>query len=385
MIVGTIITPFVRKDRRENMESDKTPNVSGERKLTLLLVTTALYLGGTQKIAYILANALSERHNVIVAYCLDSERRHPYGEKCVLRKLPEYDNGASLLKKIGVIRKQVKALRSIKKEFDVDAALSLGNLSNLINALSRGKERVVCSERSNPKRSWGAWFFPITRLIFGRSDYVVFQSERVRNLYGRRIRQKSRVLKNPLHIPEPANERREKKIVALGRLAPQKNHALLVRSFAKFHETFPEHKLHIFGDGELENSLKSLIDSLNMSDHIFLEKNDPNALERIRDAEMFVLSSDFEGLSNALLECMSMGIACISTKCEGSVDVVRCGENGLLVDVGDEDALTQAMRLLAGNPSLRRNLERKATADIRAYDKDVVVEDWERVVQSHIN
>ena len=124
-----------------------------------------------------------------------------------------------------------------------------------------------------------------------------------------------------------------------------------------------------------------MIGHLNLSDAVFLEKNDPDVLQRIRDAEMFVLSSNFEGLSNALLECMSMGIACISTRCEGSVDVIRERENGLLVDVGDKRALTEAICALAQDPELRRRLERQAMEDMKAYDKDTVVKDWSRVIR----
>ena len=221
----------------------------------------------------------------------------------------------------------------------------------------------------------------MTHILFVRSDFVVFQSEKIRNLYGKRIREKSCILKNPLLRPEPALEHREKKIVTLGRLTAQKNHSLLIRSFEPFHKRFPEYSLFIFGDGELEGETKRLTGHLNLSDAVFLEKNDPDVLQRIRDAEMFVLSSNFEGLSNALLECMSMGIACISTRCEGSVDVIRERENGLLVDVGDKRALTEAMCALAQDPELRRRLERQAMEDMKAYDKDTVVKDWSRVIR----
>ena len=79
---------------------------------------------------------------------------------------------------------------------------------------------------------------------------------------------------------------------------------------------------------------------------VFLEGNRSDVHTLIRDAEIFVLASDYEGLSNALLECMTMGIACISTDCEGSTDVIRDGENGLLVRRGDEKGLTEFVHTL---------------------------------------
>ncbi len=353
-------------------------------KPNILFVTSTLYLGGAQKVTSILANALSEKYNVTVAYCFDSGRSHPFSEACSIRKLPEYDKDAGFPDKILCTGKQIRALKALKKELSIDAAISLGNVSNVINALSKRREHVICSERSNPKKSWGKLFFLI-RYSFQKADYIVFQSEKIRDFFGKRIRRKSCILKNPVSIPDPAYDHREKKIVALGRFSEQKNHALLIRSFARFHEQFPAYKLHIFGDGELKNDLQRLIRSLAMSDHILLVENDPSVHERIRDAEMFVLSSDYEGLSNALLECMSMGIACISTRCEGSVDVIRHKENGLLVDIGDEKALAQAMSVLARDPELRKRLERQAMEDLKAYSKDVVVKNWEHVIRQCIS
>ena len=352
---------------------------TGER-LNLLFVTSTLYWGGAQRVTNILANALSQRHNITVAYCFDSGRSLDFSERCEIRKLPDYDGNDPWPMKTICILKQAKALKELKKERSIDASISLGNVGNLINALSRGKERVICSERNNPKRSLGKLFF-LTRLAYARADHVVFQSEDVRRMYPEQIRRKSTILKNPLPIPRPADKERKKKIVALGRLTAQKNHALLIRSFAGFHRQFPEYSLHLYGEGELEAEMRRLIDSLQLSDCVFLEGNQADVHEQIRDAEQFVLSSDYEGLSNALLECMSMGIACISTKCEGSVDVIRDGENGLLAELGDEEALTRQMCRLARDPELRQRLERQAMEDMKAFDQNVVVKDWERVIR----
>lgn len=352
----------------------------GEKKRNLLFITSSLYLGGAQKVTSILANSMADRHNVAVAYCFDSGQSHVYDDRCIIRKLPEYAGDDGFFKKTSCVRKQVQDLKALKKELSIDAAVSLGNTANYINALSKGKEKVICCERSSPKKSWGRWFF-LTRKVYGKADHIVFQSEQVRSVFGQNIRAKSSILKNPVIIPEPAYEQRKKKIITMGRLTAQKNHALLIRSFAGFHQRFPEYTLHIFGDGELEKDLRYLIGSLGLSGSIILEGDRIDVHERIRDAEMFVLSSDYEGLSNALLECMSMGIACISTKCEGSVDVIQDGENGLITDIGDEKALTRAMCVLAEDIMLRRRLEQQAAEDMKAYDRAVVVRDWEEVIR----
>ena len=270
-----------------------------------MFIISTLYLGGLQKVTYLLADGLSKEYNVTVAYCFDSGWKYPFGDTIRLRKLPEYSETDSLPKKGLCIRRQAAVLRTLKKELAVDASVSLGNLSNLLNVLSGGTGKVICAERSNPTRSWGRWYYPVTKLLYRRSDLVIFQSETVRSLYGSRIRRKSRILKNPLVRSGPADECREKKLVTFGRLEPQKNHDLLLRSFARFHRQFPEYRLYIYGNGSLENRIRSQIGTLGLADAVILEKNDPQIHEKIRDAEMFILSSDFEGLSNALLPTRS--------------------------------------------------------------------------------
>ena len=166
----------------------------------------------------------------------------------------------------------------------------------------------------------------------------------------------------------------------MGRLAEQKNHRMLIRSFAAFHKQFPAYTLSIYGEGELQETLEKQIRDAGLEDCVFLEGNHTDIHHQIRDAEIFVLSSNFEGLSNALLECMTMGIACISTRCEGSTDVIRDGENGLLTGIGDEEGLTEALCRLAGDPAFRRRLERQASEDARACEPGRIVRQWEAVL-----
>ena len=163
-------------------------------------------------------------------------------------------------------------------------------------------------------------------------------------------------------------------------LVKQKNQSLLIRSFAKFHDLFPEYTLTIYGEGPLRTELQELAISLGLSSEISFPGNLEKVHNAIMDAEMFVLSSDFEGLSNALLECMTMGIACISTRCEGSTDVIRDGENGLLVETGDEEGLKTAMVRLAEDPLLRSRLEGQACKDAAAFSTERIVEQWEKIL-----
>ena len=355
-----------------------------EKKANLMFITSSLYLGGVQRVTYLLADALSEEYDVTVVYCMETEKRQPYSERCRLIKLPEYSRDAGIIAKLHCISRQVRELRNIKAELGTQVAVSLGNTANFLNIMSKNKERTICAERSNPQQFLGTVFL-LMKVLFRRADRVVFQSEKIRSIFGRTVRSKSDILKNPLDIPEPAMEHRNKIIVALGRLTMQKNHALLIRSFASFHRIHPEYCLHIYGTGELREDLQAQIDALRLTESVILKGDQQDALRKIRDAEMFVLSSDWEGLPNSLLECMSMGIACISTRCEGVCDVIRSGENGILVDIGNEAQLTEVMILLAEDGDLRKKIEKQAMADMKSFDRKAVIKDWENVIISQLD
>ena len=353
-----------------------------KRKHILFLIPS-LYGGGAEKVCCILASALSKRHQVTVAYLFDSERQYPFSPECELVRVP--DKVSRRWYRAGNIRRVLKRaafVRRLKKEKQIDAAVSFLIPASEVNILSRRGERVVTSERANPRKYMPEQFWR-TRLMYALSGHVVFQSEMVRSLYGKYIRRHSSIIRNPVSVPFPADPVRKKRIVTMGRLVEQKNHAMLIRSFAAFLRECPGYTLSIYGEGELRPELSGLIAGLRLEDSVFLEGNVQAIHEAVRDAEMFVLPSNYEGLSNALLECMAMGIACISTACEGSVDVIRNGENGILVGVGREKELTEAMIYLARHPEIRKKFEEKTRQESADYSVDRIVKQWEEVLFGH--
>lgn len=358
-------------------------NDSASARHRILFIITSLYGGGAEKVCCVLASKMAEKHDVTLLYFFEHEngKHYPLDER-VKRVCMPYLTCRPLthpLKWLVCQWLNFKNVRAAKRNNHVDLSVSLLLSPNALNVFTRRRgERIVTSERANP-RVFLPKLFGLTRLIYGLSDHVVFQSETVRSLYGKRIRAKSSIIMNPVSISCRADEVRRKRIVSVGRLTDQKNHAMLIRSFAAFHARFPAYSLTIYGEGSERENLQKQIDTADLSSCVSLAGNDEQVHAHIRDAEIFVLSSNFEGLSNALLECMTMGIACISTRCEGSTDVIRDGENGLLVDIGDERALTEAMCRLAADPELRRRLERAAMEDSAAFDKETVIHSWEKV------
>ena len=209
---------------------------------------------------------------------------------------------------------------------------------------------------------------------------MVFQTERVKKQFNNRIQENSIVIPNPISVPCVLNEKKEKRIVSAGRLTKQKNQEMLINAFSKAVKKHPEYKLYIYGEGELRDKLSDKISELGNDDKIFLPGNILDLHKEISDSEIFVLSSDYEGLSNALLEAMMMGFACISTNCAGADEYIKTGENGIVVPVGNEDELEKAILFMMENDEKRTNMGLAAKESAKKFCSENVLEIWHSII-----
>lgn len=270
-------------------------------------------------------------------------------------------------------------IKKFKSKYRIDTTISFLNVGSIVNVLACSGDKRIVSERMDPSKMPFVYFL-CSKIYCFLADYVVFQTQYVQSMYTDRIKKKSCIIPNPTEVTCKVHPVCAKKIVAVGRLDKQKNHKLLIRSFAIFHETHREHHLYIYGEGTLLEELRQTADDYHMQEFVHFEgfKKDIHAV--IADAEQFVLSSDHEGLSNALTEAMMMGHACISTACAGSNEIIENEKNGLLVPVGDVNALSEAMCRLSDDPALRKQLGHAASLSAEEWTVDKVVRLWEKII-----
>lgn len=222
----------------------------------------------------------------------------------------------------------------------------------------------IISERNDPRNFNGKFITKwISRFLACFADGYVFQTKEAMNYYRLSCFKKGTVIPNPLiglnQMPEkPFDGKRRKEIVAVGRLNIQKNHPLLIRAFADVKNVFPEYNLRIYGEGPTKNDLIRLIEELGLHNRVYLSGAVNNIFSKIYDAELFVLSSNFEGMPNALMEAMALGIPCISTDCPcgGPRELINNGQNGLLVNVKDQAGLKTALTKMLSQPELRQKI-----------------------------
>lgn len=258
-----------------------------------------------------------------------------------------------------------------------DDVISFLTETNLIALFHKHKNyRLIVSERNDPSR-FNRCFQKFLKKAYARSDVLVCQSSIVASFFGT---DNAVVIPNPINVSElpfPYEGEKNKEIVAVGRLMKQKNFHLLITVFSKIHKDFPEFVLRIFGEGVLRGELQNLINSLGISEWVFLEGSKKDVIDEYKKASLFVMSSNYEGYPNALVEAMAMGLPVICTDfASGTAKELIGKKNGLLVPCNNAKEMEIALRkMLSDTVSLSKmGLEnRKVREDL---DINKVIEKW---------
>ena len=289
----------------------------------------------------------------------------------------------------GKIPKAYRKLRKLVKQERPDVVLAMPekvNVWTVLYLLGTGVP-VVVSERNDPHRHPESKIKRLLRrLVYPFAKGFIFQTKDAARYFSRAIQKRGVVLDNPLdtsRIPARYEGERKRNVVAAGRLHEQKNFDLLIRAFARFYKTHHDYSLVIYGEGPEKERLQKTASSLGIAGAVELAGQSKTLLTDINDSGMFVLSSDYEGMPNVLIEAMACGLPCIATDCPigGVRSLLTSGENGLLIPVGDEDALYEAMCKLADDESYAAWLGQHAT-DVRArLDETLIAKQWRRYLE----
>ena len=228
------------------------------------------------------------------------------------------------------------------------------------------------------------------RILFKKASGFIFQTEDAKKFFSKKIQDRSVVIPNPINedfIVKPFDGRRVKEIVTVGRLVEQKNHKLLIDSFSEVSRKHSDYILKIYGEGILREKLEKQIKDLNLSNKVLLMGESSNIKECIYKSSLFVLSSDYEGMPNALMEAMALGLPCISTDCPigGPRYLIKNKENGVLVKVSNKEELTKAMNNLIENEDLSCKLGNKANKICEELNPQKINQTWRDYILKVLN
>lgn len=236
----------------------------------------------------------------------------------------------------------------------------------------------------------------VIRTFYPRADMVVLPSQVMADDIHLRYgipEKKTRVIYNPLDIDSirlkamesldhPWHENGESIIVAIGRLGIQKGFSFLIRAAACLAGERIGFKLIIFGEGHGKEALLRLVRDLSLEDTVSFPGYQENPYKYLVRSTVFVLSSLYEGLPNALLEALALGVPSIATRCQtGPEEIITDGVNGLLVPPADEKALAEAIKRVLSDPELRRKLADGGRKRAEDFSVKKIIKEYETLIE----
>ena len=226
-------------------------------------------------------------------------------------------------------------------------------------------------------------------LLFPRADGCVFQTEGARDFFAPRLQQNSRIILNPInpkYICVPKPEKRTKTVVQSGRLVDFKNQPMLIRAFVEVHRKHPEYDLKIYGGDSFDGTkeiLETLIAQNKAQDYIHLMGASDTLEKDLADAALFAFTSDWEGLPNALMEAMALGLPIVATDCPcGGPRTIMTNEvDGLLIPIKDQKALEEGINRLIEEPQFAERLGMEARKIAERANGEAVFEQWRDYIE----
>lgn len=351
----------------------------------IIFVSNFIGNGGAARVISVLADRLSQKgYKVTVCYYPVKKDMEEYRNSTDVNyvKFPMKHSHGILYK-----MERVTRLRDEIKRHPGSTVVSFEYFMNMqtIVAMLGLKNRLVISERNDPARVGGKT--PTRQLrnfLYRFADCLVCQTQDAMEYFPKSIQKKSVVIMNPIKsdLPEPWTGERKKEIVNFCRLEKQKNLPLLIDAFEEFHRSHPDYTLTIYGDGKEREATENYIKAKGLEAAITLHPAVQDVHERIKDAMMFVSSSDYEGLSNSMIEAMAIGLPTICTDCPcgGARMVIEDGENGLLVPVGGKSELAEAMKRIASDRKLGEKLSAGGIQIRELLAVERITGSWQEVI-----
>lgn len=350
--------------------------------MKMLLYTSVLSGGGAERVLCQLASKLSHSNEVILAASYKTSNEYPVEQNVKKVYIDNSIENKSTIRQINNLRNLIKT----EKPKVVISFLPEPNFKMLMSSWGLKTKKII-SIRNDPTKEYRTYTKRLlAKLLYGFSDGVVFQTLDAQKWFPQKIQQKSQIIMNQVNdIFFETEHASEDYYVATGRLNKQKNYPMMIRAFSKFLKRFPNEKLYIYGDGD-QSELNQLINELGVKDNIILKGNSSDIPYVLSMAKGFILSSDYEGMPNGLLEALAMGVVSIATDCPcgGPREVIEDAENGFLIPVGDEEKLFETLCMIETSVDLRKQISKNAIEKAKMFKPNYIFKQWESYIESLI-
>ncbi len=370
-------------------------------KLKIVFCINSLEKGGAERVITNLANYFSDKYTVYIITLYNSIQAYKTNDNIIIYSLDKQTKKLNVqqiyqenkIKKVFELLRRRKKLKSILKEINPDIIISFLVKSNFTVLLSKPKNcKVIISERNDPNQEYNNFINnTFMKKLYPKADGIIYQTNEAKKFFEGIIKCPSEIIPNPINdkfiIEKPYQGIRDHEIVSVGRLEEQKNFKCLIKAFSKVNSSYPNYKLTIYGEGTKRKELEELIKELNLDKVVELPGQADDIEKKIFKAKCFVLSSNYEGMPNALMEAMALGLPVISTDCPcgGPKDLIVNNKNGILVSVNNDEEIKNGIIKIIENDTFSKMISENACSISKDLNPTVINNRWEEFILKIFN
>jgi GalNAc-alpha-(1->4)-GalNAc-alpha-(1->3)-diNAcBac-PP-undecaprenol alpha-1,4-N-acetyl-D-galactosaminyltransferase len=361
--------------------------------MKLTLISSSLRAGSAEQVMSIVANYWANRGWQITLLTFDDGSEPPFYD--LDRRISHRALGMDISKidsnlarfgnfgQLGVLKKAIVASRP-------EVVISFVNQTNIVTLLAcRGlKVATIVSEHVYPaygelNKAWQK----LQKRTYRRADLITVQTHSALSFFPAFEGYNTSVMPNPIAIPEsePIESRLytdDRHLLAVGKLIPQKGFDLLIKAFAQICHQHPEWTLTILGEGVMREELEALTVAFGLEERIYMPGTVKNVSAFLRKADLFALSSRFEGFPVTLCDAMACGVPVIATDClSGPREIIHNGTDGMLVVSENVDALASGMDILMSDPVKRQYFSHYAPKVLDRFGLEQVMNLWNNAIK----
>ena len=355
---------------------DKPMDSDNRNRITLLI--GSLSSGGAERVVCNLANYLYDKGFRVDVLTLTNKNDN-YSLNKGINRVCLLDATDDSNKIVNLFRRWSRLKRYVRENSDIECYITMLPLTifMLTSLRKRINGKIIVSDRNNPASYKHIYRFMVNYGV-RRCDGLVVQTKEISEWY--------KNVNNKIVIPNAINKdinisKRsaiEHRVVAVGRLEKQKNYPMIIKAFNRFNVKHPDYLLEIYGVGSEEKKLKKLIGEEGLDNKVRFIGYVKDVSERISNAACFLMASNYEGMPNALIESMCIGIPCIATDCDGggARELIINMENGILIKKDAIDEMALSMNKIVEDEAFCKKISKNARMLKKKLDPEIIYEKW---------
>jgi GalNAc-alpha-(1->4)-GalNAc-alpha-(1->3)-diNAcBac-PP-undecaprenol alpha-1,4-N-acetyl-D-galactosaminyltransferase len=363
--------------------------------MKLTLITASLGVGGAERVMSIIANYWTRKGWQITIITFDDGSKQPFydlDQRIAIRSIGIENHDGDRAVPVGNSLHRIKTLRQAIVASQPKVVISFVNTTNIMTLVACWglKVSTIVSEHVHPM--FGQLNMAdrlLQKLTYRSANLIIVQTHAAVSFFPA-DRYKTYVLPNPVAIPESETIQSQlytddRHLLAIGKLIPQKGFDLLIKAFAQVCDVHPEWTLTILGEGEMRAELEELCTELKLEDRVFMPGTIKNIDAHLRKADIFALTSRFEGFPVTLCEAMACGVPVIATDClSGPREIIHNGIDGMLVVPENVDALAVGLDQLMSDPVKRQYFSHHAPKVLERFGVDPIMAMWQKALKQAI-